>query len=398
MASMSKSFPEGGFSAESYLRSDPIPGLQAWQTQYRDPNTPVTSHSQTVYGANGARSLTNTAPDNSYTVNAYSYGRLTSVSHYDSNGSLLSSLSYAYDPHRRQSAVTDARNGATSYAYNNADLVTSMTTPSPGTLGGSPQTTITYYNQMLQPTNVVNPDGTSVTTEYYLTGQLKRQYGSRTYPVGYGYDYAGRLLTMTNWTSFPSTGARVTTWSHDQYSGWLGGKTYDGGAAGPSYTYTPAGRLWTRAWARGVTTTYGYNWAGLLSSVSYSDATPAIAFSYDRLGRQAAAVQNGMTAAMAYNTANELLSESFSGGTLSGLSVTSGYDQYLRRTSLSTANQSSTLQTINYGYDNASRLQAVTDNTGSPAYSATYIYLANSPLVSQITFKQGTTTRMTTTK
>jgi len=47
---------------------------------------------------------------------------------------------------------------------------------------------------------------------------------------------------------------------------------------------------------------------------------------------------------------------------------------------------------------NGSRLQTVTDNTGATAHSATYTYLANSPLVSQITFKQGTTTRMTTTK
>jgi RHS repeat-associated protein len=43
-------------------------------------------------------------------------------------------------------------------------------------------------------------------------------------------------------------------------------------------------------------------------------------------------------------------------------------------------------------------LQTVTDNTASPAYSATYLYLANSPLVSQIAFKSNTVTRMTTTK
>jgi hypothetical protein len=87
---------------------------------------------------------------------------------------------------------------------------------------------------MLQATNVVQPDGTSVTSEYYPTGQLKRQYGSRTYPVGYGYDYAGRVLTMTNWTAFPATGTRVTTWNYNPSRGWLGSKTYDGGAAGPS--------------------------------------------------------------------------------------------------------------------------------------------------------------------
>jgi hypothetical protein len=48
-----------------------------------------------------------------------------------------------------------------------------------------------------------------------------------------------------------------------------------------------------------------------------------------------------------------------------------------------------------YGYDNASRLLSVNDWNNN---SATYSYLANSPLVSQITFQNGATTRMTTAK
>ncbi len=329
----------------------------------------------------------------------YQYGRLASATRYDALNSQLSSINYSYDPHGRQNTVTDARNGTTTFGYNNADLVSSVTTPNPGTLGGSPQTTTTYYNPMLQATSVVNPDGTSVTSQYYFTGELEGQYGSRTYPVGYSYDYAGRVLTMTNWSSFPSTGARVTTWSYDPYRGWLVGKTYAGGTAGPSYTNTPAGRLQTRAWARGVTTTYSNDWAGRLSSISYSDSTPGVTYGYDRLGRLASTIRKGMTSAMAYNTANELLSESFSGGTLAGLSVTNGYDPYLRRTDLGAQYSSTPLLHHSFGFDTASRLLTVTDNTvvGTP-YSATYSYLANSPLVNQITFKQSTTTRMTTTK
>ena len=66
--------------------------------------------------------------------------------------------------------------------------------------------------------------------------------------MGYTYDYAGRILTMTNWTGFPSTSARVTTWNYNAYRGWLDSKTYDGGAARPSYGYTSAERLRTRTW------------------------------------------------------------------------------------------------------------------------------------------------------
>ena len=53
------------------------------------------------------------------------------------------------------------------------------------------------------------------------------------------------------------------------------------------YTYTSGGRLLTRVWARtpAITTTYGYdaNTAELLT-VNYSDATPDVTFTYDRLG------------------------------------------------------------------------------------------------------------------
>jgi YD repeat-containing protein len=43
--------------------------------------------------------------------------------------------------------------------------------------------------------------------------------------------------------------------------------------------------LASRTWARGVTTTYTYNDAGDLSALDYSDATPDVAYHYDRRGR-----------------------------------------------------------------------------------------------------------------
>jgi RHS repeat-associated protein len=395
---------DSGSAGTLVSRSDSsTDGLQSWQTQYRDVNTPVTSHSQTTYGANSTRTVTTTAPDNSYSITAYTNGRCISVTSYNSSGAQIARTAFSYDAHGRQASVTDTRNGTTGYAYNSADLLISVTSPNPGTLGGSPQTTTTLYNPMLQATNVVNPDGTSITTDYYLTGELKRNYGSRLYPVGYSYDYAGRMKTMTNWSSFASgAGARVTTWNYNPYRGWLDSKQYADGH-GPSYAYTDAGRLQSRTWARTVsgqalTTTYGFDNAGAVLSVTYSDSTPGITCVYDRLGRLATNLCNGITTILAYNTAGELLSQSFSGGLLAGLSVTNGYDPYLRRTNLASLNASTLLTLHTFSYDAASRLQTVTDNSGSPAYSATYSYVANSPLVSNIVHKQSSTTRMTTTK
>jgi RHS repeat-associated protein len=75
--------------------------------------------------------------------------------------------------------------------------------------------------------------------------------------------------------------------------------------------------------------------------------------------------------------------------------VTNGYDAVLRRMQLAFfTNNPTPVFTSAYAYDTASRLT----NVAVGANSAAYGYLANSPLVSQITFRQSSITRMTTTK
>jgi len=68
---------------------------------------------------------------------------------------------------------------------------------------------------------------------------------------------------------------------------------------------------------------------------------------------------------------------------LNGLSITNRFDSLLRRINFSILNSpSSILASTAYGYDAASRLLTVSDGTNS----ATYSYLANSPLVDHILF------------
>jgi YD repeat-containing protein len=216
------------------------------------------------------------------------------------------------------------------------------------------------------------------------------------------------MYQMTNWSSFSSGGgARVTTWNYDPYRGWLVSKNYPDSTGlaqgvGPSYTYTPGGRLATRAWARSgtsgpITTTYAYDNSGSLSNVNYSDGvTAAISYSRDRMGRQTSVTQGGTTTTtLAYNLASQLLGESWSGGPLSSFIVTNIFDQFMRRTNLSATYETVLLTSATYGYDAASRLATVADGNGN---TAAYSYLANSPLVGQITFASNSVTKMTTTK
>ena len=222
------------------------------------------------------------------------------------------------------------------------------------------------------------------------------------------FDYAGRMLVMTNWSDYAGkTGARVktmktwqdftgdagsatTTWNYDANNGFLTNKVYQDGH-GPAYTYTSAGRLQTRTWARGVVTTYGYDPAGALNSINYSDATPGVSNNYDRQGRLLQSTGLG-SRSYAWNDAGELVKDNYTVASLSySSSLKFGYDVLLRRSFL----KNFTLGTVdNYSYDAASRLASVADGVNVVSYG----YLTNSTLVSQIVFKQGTTTRMTTTK
>jgi RHS repeat-associated protein len=387
-----------------------VDDLHTWNTTYRDGSTSLTNRLDISYLAPGFVCHTNTAANGSYTVSQILFGRLFSNTSQDSLNNQLSSVTYAYDPHGRQSEVTDARNGTTIYGYNNADMVTSVTAPDPGN-GQNLQTTFTYYNSRLQVSSVTAPDGVATTYEYYPSGELKRTYGGRTYPVGYSYDYAGRVKTLTNWTSFASTAsARVTTWNYNSNRGWLDNKRYDNNT-GPDYTYTAGGRLRSRVWARtgtgglriATTNTYGFNDSITtnqfpdLVGVTYANdpqATPSVTDTYDRRGRVASVIRNGITTTFSYNNASQTLYETNSGGTPGSWWVTNTFDTLLRRTGFQAKAGSTVKASYTLGYDNASRIQSVSDGTNN----ATYTYLVNSPLVGQVTLKSNAATRLTVTK
>src|SRR5687767_4870412 len=118
---------------------------------------------------------------------------------------------------------------------------------------------------------------------------------------------------MTTWQDYAgSAGVAVTQRKYDGSRGFLTNKVYQG-TNGPGYTYTGAGRLATRTWARTVggqplTTSYAYDNAGDLESTSYSDSTPAVATVYDRQGRPAQ-ITGATTNDFAYTAEGLLLSE-----------------------------------------------------------------------------------------
>lgn len=350
-------------------------GLQSWSISYG-----LTNHTQTAYGGNGQRTVTTTRPDGSYTVSQYQNGQLVSETQYGSDNVQVASTTCGYDPHGRLATQTDARTGATTFAYDNDDRTISMSA------GG--QTTSYAYDAFGRQTLITLPDNGTVSSAYYSTGELATNWGARTYPVAYTYDYSGRMQTMTTWQDYAgNNGSATTIWNYDPLRGFLLSKTY-ADSSSVSYGNSPAGRLLTRTWARGITTTYAYNNAGDLGTITYTDATtPNVTFGFDRQGRKISVTDGAGTHALTYNDAGQLLTETFPN---SGVVVTNSYDGLLRRSSLGGIGVSP----VQYGYDNASRLQTVTAGSNT----ATYAYVPNSSLVSNILFQTGGQTKMTTSK
>ena len=114
-----------------------------------------------------------------------------------------------------------------------------------------------------------------------------------TSPSGCSRAGSGNILRLPFWAGDPGT-ADTTTWSYHEGSGLLTSKQ-DAADKSVSYTYTTGGRLATRTWSRTVAgvgdpgplvATYSYSTAGDLTAIDYSDTTPDVTFTCDRLGRQ----------------------------------------------------------------------------------------------------------------
>ncbi len=371
-------------------------GLRIWQTIRG-----LTTRNVTVLDGAGGRTVTTTAPDGVKTVQVFAGDHLVSAVTTTAADQPLTAVSYSYDPHGRVSAVTDARNGATTFTYYADDQINTVTTPDPDTTrsgaGYDPQVITYTYDSAGRVQAVTQPDGTVVNTTYWPTGAVRRTSGARIYPVEYTYDPQGRVKTLTTWQNYAGdSGRALTTWNYDASRGWLLNKRHADNT-GPSYTYSPSGRLLTRTWARTpvVTTVYSYNVAGDIAGIDYSDATPDVGLAYDRTGRPKTIVDGVGARSLTYHSSGHLEDETYTSGLLSGFAVDRSFDALQRLSALSALNSPlSTLVTATYGYDAASRLETVTAGSNTTTYS----YVANSPLIESVVFRNGTTIRLTTGK
>ncbi|MCW5549918.1 MAG: RHS repeat-associated core domain-containing protein [Opitutaceae bacterium] len=317
------------------------------------------------------------------------------------NGLLMSArdtagitLTYGYDALGRQNTVTDPRTGDITTAYvAGTSLVHTVTDPADVV-----QATYTY-DSAGRVSGVQNALGKSAYYSYNHRGQKTREWGQTVYPVEYVYDDQGRLhqqktyassaadFTGATWPSSPGT-AQTTTWHHHASTGLVTSKV-DAASQSVGYTYTAAGQLKTRTWARGTVTTYDYDPAtGELTDVTYSDSTPALAYTYNRLGQTATVADYTGTRTFTYNLGGTLeLQREDLPAFFGSRRLTYEYDTAAgtkgRPTAFKLGHSGDPAhdQHVTYGYQADGRLTTI----AAAGQSFSYGYVANSHLVGTIT-------------
>ena len=275
--------------------------------------------------------------------------RPVTTSHYDASGTLLGSTSVEFDATGRRSAGIDEEGKRTTYGYDAAGRLTTVSRMINGTL--KLQGSYAYDTTDRQ---ISQTDALGRTTTYAYDNMGRRT--SRTLPEGQSesatYDTEGKPATRTGFNG------DTTTYAYDPLQGWLLSETPGGShssATGVSYTYDASGRRTSMTDASG-TTIWTYDTLGRLASVTQFADTPAettLHYSYEGQGNLLTGMQSSHAAA---------------GG--DGAQVAYTYDTLGRLQSASNGLYEPPL-TTSYGYDAVGNLATVTHNSG---VTATYTY------------------------
>ena len=311
------------------------------------------------------------------------------------NGLTISSIgktgleyTFGYDGFGRQVAVTDPRIGTSVTHYNSKGLVD-------WTEDAASIRTAYVQNELGQTIEVIDALTNSTHTAYDIEGRPVGVWGA-TQPVFNEYDNYGRKsaiytlrdtsIVITGYQSFldNKTAFDKTSWLYDAATGLQTKKVYADGK-GPSYTYTPDGKLATRKWARGTVARYMYGTLGELLNIRYSDATPDVGFTYNRIGQQVTIMDGTGTRAFTYNDQLQLAAETNVLG-----QITRTYDSLGRSSGFAICDLQTVITNyaIAYSFDNLGRFHSLQSLANGSSNSWNYSFLPGSDMINSVSNNQ----------
>jgi len=267
--------------------------------------------------------------------------------HYDTNGDLLSLTdpnghvrSWNYDSRRRIKTTTDALGRSIGLDYNGQSNLVSVT----------------------------RRDGTNITYDYDVLNRLKQinlpalVNGIPADTVRMSYDSIGNVTAISDNDSaianiFDAL-SRLTRTT----------QTFGSGVA-VAYTYDVMNRRATMSDSVGATT-YGYDELNRLTSLTDS-AGRSFAFGFDAAGRPVSgSFPNGVTAAVSYDAADQLLNLAYARSSTSIAST--AYQYNLTGTHSSEAREDGNTRT--FGYDPVNRVLSTLNSSLPPDHNETFSY------------------------
>ncbi|WP_165956683.1 putative adhesin [Kribbella antibiotica] len=281
--------------------------------------------------------------------------------------------------------VTD--NFVTKFAYDDADRVTSTTSPTGAT-------TTTTYDSIGQPIKVTDPSNVVTQFGYDFVGRQVEQVDGLGRMNASTFDLSGRLVEQGDYDA-ANTELRKTSYTSDADGNVLTAKSPAGGLT--SFTYDALSRLTrqqeTVTGTQSITTTFGYDAAGNRSR--YTDgrgnstytsvnslgltesviepstvAHPAAAdrtwtTSYDAAGNPVRVAQpGGITRTRTFDASGRLTEEAGSGTGASAANRSIGYDVLGRVTSINAPGAADT-----YTYDDRGQLLSATGPSGDATFA-----------------------------
>ncbi|MCP4490587.1 MAG: hypothetical protein GY820_25220, partial [Gammaproteobacteria bacterium] len=226
--------------------------------------------------------------------------RLTATQIKQTDGSWLSTATYAYDSRGKRLSVTDANTNATLFGYDRLGRMTSQT-------DANLYTTLFAYNALGHRTSSTQTATTPPTVTYYSQ------------------DNQGNLLSVTD----PNT--NVTSYSYDAVGNRLSQLSPDTGTT--TYEYDTLSNLRSKTDANNDTATYSYDTRNRLEDIAYTDTALNQHYTYNDLGQITTTTDAAGSTGYGYDSRGNLETLSKAMGPIT-LNTTYGYDAASRMKSM----------------------------------------------------------------
>ena len=232
-------------------------------------------------------------PDGTSALNTYDGTRLVKQTSRTGN-----TTGFGFDLDGRTTSMTNSLGAVTLYFFDAAGNRTNV-------IDALTNMTFSTFDSMNRLTVTTRPDGSATTNTLDQLGRLISKTGAGAVPVSYGYDADSRMTALIDGMT------NTTTFQYDQLSRLIK-KTYADGSF-CQYAYNARGWLTNRLDAKGLATGYAYNNDGQLTNINYATDTD-VQYFLDILGRATGRVDSAGIWSWTYDgESSRVLSETLSG-------------------------------------------------------------------------------------